>query len=255
MDTWEVKQIQKFLKQVLKKQKLKYSEIASKLNVSEMTIKRLLSGPDLSIGKISAVGELINLSFQQIVTGALSHKRESFYFSEEQETFLSENLHLYYFLDLLSPYDGQELHELDGLNPQEVYSYLRKLEKINLLELFPNNQFKLKCHWPITWMTGGPLQKKLMMTRHIEYIKYLTNNFHEKNIFISSGEGGLTEKSFKEMENDYRSLFDKYAALRVRDSETNPSEKLIKHIWLHGAGSYNRNMSDLLKETPSHSPR
>ena len=208
----------------------------------------MFSGDDLAISKIIAIGNTLNLSFQEIINSSLTNQKQSFSFTEAQEEYLAEHIHLYYFLNLLGNHEGEELQELAGLDAKQIYRYLRSLEKIDLLELHPNNKYRLKYYWPITWLKGGPLQKSLMMTRHKEYIEHLTNNLQKEHSHISSGEGVMSKESFKLMQDDYKRLFEKYAAIRMRDQQTTPKENLIEHIWLHGAGEFHRDIDELLKE-------
>lgn len=161
------------LKTHLKLRGLTYGALAKTWKVSLSSVKRIMSGPELSIARIESACELMHLSvgdfFKQI---QFDHSSELFYLTTAQENHLSQDLEaLHYFLLLHEGWSPSEIFKEYSLTQAKNIRLLNFLEKIDLIEVHPNNRIKRKYVGQLRLHKDGPLGKqlaKLVKTQFLE---------------------------------------------------------------------------------------
>lgn len=154
------------LKAILKRKKIKYTEIAKELEMSESSIKRLMSSSDGNLSKIEAICEVAGISFMDLVILTKDERPKDFNLTKEQADFFAKNTNYFYFFELLyeQRHTIKEVKKKFGLNDKSVMKYLKKLEDLGLCERHPND----KIVWLVSGSIGIPemndLGKHLMKT-------------------------------------------------------------------------------------------
>jgi transcriptional regulator with XRE-family HTH domain len=174
------------VKAALKRQKITYAELAKRLEISESGLKKILSATDGSFQRLAQICEVLGLVMRDLLAGE-SHTQE-ISFTPAQQEYLAGNtaaLRLYWAL----VYERRALEEaekLAGLNGKEVFSVLRKLDQLNLLELLPANRLRIPAVRPVKWVGDGPLIRKLHREWSAGFVKALARpDPHAGEQFIS----------------------------------------------------------------------
>lgn len=247
MANWEIKGMQQQLKMILKKRKITYQELAETMNVSEITIKRLFSMGDPSLQKVIKICEILNIEFKTLIMSLESQNNKAQTFTLEQEKYFAEHMHFYYFYLQLKHNNAEEIEAKFQLPQMEIYRRLRILEDLDLVEVFEGNKFKKKIDGPISWIRHGPLQKKLMLARHMEYAKTFTEQVDQEYNTIRSGVASISHQSYKQMQKDYQELFDKHQSMFIRDGQVTEDKDLIPIAWMFGFGKFQEDIATLIK--------
>src|SRR5687768_2333758 len=103
----QTKQIVRSLRKLLKQNDMTYKDLASKIKVSEVTVKRLLTGENLSLKRLETIGAALGMTIQEIADFSFSDVESSTNrFSIEQEKELAKDpklLALFYILTCNTP--------------------------------------------------------------------------------------------------------------------------------------------------------
>jgi transcriptional regulator with XRE-family HTH domain len=150
------------LKRALKRQGVTYKELARRLGLSESGVKKILSAEDGSFQRVARICAELGLTMSELLAGQDESMLELAYSAAQQAYLVSEPraLRLYWAL----VYERRPLAEAQkaaGLPAKELFSVLRKLDRLGLLELLPGDRLRVPAVRQIRWVGGGPLVEKL----------------------------------------------------------------------------------------------
>ena len=148
------------LKRALKAKGYTYRQVAEALVLSEASVKRLLTGGDLSVARLERICQMMAMDVIDLVKMAESESRKLTELSEAQEKELVADerlllvaywaVHGWRLADMLAYFQITE--------PEAIHCLLR-LEKLNFLQLLPGNRIRLTLSPQFTWRAGGPIQR------------------------------------------------------------------------------------------------
>ena len=125
-----------FVKEHVKKSSTGYQQLAERLGVSVLTIKRQLNGDEISMSKLLALCDAAQVDFADIWAKVENRKAEHNVFTKEQDHAFYYFPHLFrYFIELLSKHAPTQIEQAWNISPASTHIYLRKLEELNLISL------------------------------------------------------------------------------------------------------------------------
>ncbi|MBA5763834.1 helix-turn-helix transcriptional regulator [Vibrio sp. 404] len=145
MEIQLLNEITRLLKVELKKHNMAYRDIALVLNISEVSVKRLLNGQQaISLQRILAVTAHLDLSLSKLISQAEQNVNQLSFFTEQQDDAFFEFPPLFtLWSELAEQRTVEQITDRHGLDPASLYIYLRKLEHLELIELDSGNRCKL----------------------------------------------------------------------------------------------------------------
>ncbi len=156
----EIPQILKILKTLLKSKGVLYKNIADELGVSETTIKRYLTGHNLTLEILERLARFIGMRLSDI-TDLATEKTENFrqlqHDSEEalaREPFLAALFHL-----IARGFNPATLQRDFSIDAAEMNRFLTTLDRLGLIQLFPNNRVRVTASKHFDVERGGPLTR------------------------------------------------------------------------------------------------
>lgn len=163
------------LKRALKSRNIIYKDLADSLQLSESSVKRILSDKSISLERIEEICKACDLSFAEICKNAnfeenvIAHS-----ISKEQEKVLAENPRLLHYFVLLN--DGllpPKIEKEYDITSQESKKYLLQLDKMDLIELHPRDRVKLKNKTgALRFRRDGAVGKVLFDQTKKDYLNY-----------------------------------------------------------------------------------
>lgn len=174
----QIDQFLSALKRALKAKNILYKDLAKILNLSESSVKRILSSKSLTLERLEEVCKATDISFADIVR--LAEFDDEGYFktlNEEQEKILAENARLMQYFMLL--HEGMSPHRVlkeYQIDPEEAHKYLFQLDRMNIIELHPNDRVRLKHLGRVKFKKDGPMGKKLFTQTKQTYLEHDFNN-------------------------------------------------------------------------------
>lgn len=185
------------LKKALKSKAITYAELAKKLKISESSVKRILSSKSLTFSRLEEICTATEINFSEICKLTdFEDQRDQFY-NDEQEKALADDprlCHLYFLLE-----DGYKINKISKeyeITQVELQKHLLRLDKLNLIELYPKDRIRLISNKSKRFRKEGPLGKILLdQTRS----SYLQSQFFGINEVIRFQMGYLSEASFNKV--------------------------------------------------------
>nr|WP_275660758.1 XRE family transcriptional regulator [Vibrio mediterranei] len=206
-ETWDIctmdaiaKQICEELKRALKNSKMSYLDVAKALQVSEVSVKRMLNlHQPLSISRMNDIAALTQIPLSTIVLNAENAVSEVPTYTEQQDSAFCQSPELYTLMTgIIDEYlSADELMQRYDLDKQSMYLYLRDLENVGLITLSEGLEFKLS------------VPRHIAFGKHSQFANFFKNQVidalkaevqeidpDDNNVYLISAKLTLTEEEF-----------------------------------------------------------
>ncbi|MCC4800857.1 transcriptional regulator [Enterovibrio norvegicus] len=157
----ECDQVVQTLKKQLKARGVNYQDVASALSLSEGSVKRLFAnGGSLSLERLSAVCQLIDMDMGELfkLSSESTHQITELTWQQEEELVADKAL-LLVAVCITNGYRFDQILEQYSLPETVLIQKLAHLDRLNVIELQPDNRIKLKISPSFSWVAGGPIQQ------------------------------------------------------------------------------------------------
>lgn len=147
------------LKRALKASGHTYADVAKHLDISEASVKKMFSTNHFTLRRIDRICEMVDMDFIDLVRLFDEQRQRISMLSIEQERELVQNKKL--FLIAICARNHCSFEEILGtfnFTKAELFKYLAQLEKLQLIEIHPNNRIKLKVAEDFRWIPHGPIE-------------------------------------------------------------------------------------------------
>ena len=185
------------LKRVLKERAITYAVVATRLELSLASVKRLFSTGDLSLERMDVVCELAGMEMSELLErmSERSAPVSKLTVAQEQEVISDPKLFMVTWL-VLSRTRFEEIVATYTLTKLEVQRCLVRLDRLGIIELQPLNRVRLLVSRHFSWRTGGPVQRFI----HQKLLReFLTANFSgERDEFFFHG-GAVSEQVLSQL--------------------------------------------------------
>lgn len=192
----QIKQVSETLKQLLRQKQLTYKDVALKLHMSEANIKRIFSTNSFTLEKLEGVCEILSITLSDLFIVAQKQTQQLTQLTEEQEMeLLSDPKLLLVAVCVRDGWTFEELIEHYDIESHQCIRLLARLDKLKVIDLLPNNHYKLLIAQDFRWIPGGPLEKfmeqevmvKFMAPKHDEpwtFRFYLRGRYSQTSVDI-----------------------------------------------------------------------
>lgn len=155
----EAKRLLDTIKKIMGVRRIKYRDLAAALGISLPTVKRLLNKEEIQLSQLLKICRWLDMTVPELFEQASHLGADVFKFTPEQESFFASSPHYLAYLfalynEGLAPTEIQQLH---GISQQSTRKYLRKLQELNLIDVFPGDRVKVLIHGAISWGDHGRL--------------------------------------------------------------------------------------------------
>lgn len=156
----DTQQLVDTLKRLLKSQGLTYAAAATRLGLSEASVKRLFSERTFTLKRLDefcAVLEIDVFELARLARGRAAEMREM---TEKQEQALAQDATLLgVFYLLLSEWTANDILAQYDLPRTSLVRLLVRLDRLGLIELLPNDHVRLKVPKRLRLHQGGPIHR------------------------------------------------------------------------------------------------
>ena len=181
------------LKKALKARGKTYRDIASVLDLSEASVKRLFSERSFTLDRLDQICQEVDLSISDLVKLAETATPEVRELTEEQEKELVSDIKLLLVAVLLvEGWTYDDIYQHYDFNEPELVQRLARLDRLKLIELQPNNRVRLRFANDFSWRKNGPIEK--YFTRNIKGA-FLRSRFNQENEALLFVYGVLSDRS------------------------------------------------------------
>jgi len=204
------------LKGLLKANKITYRQVAQSLGLSEASIKRLFATNNFTLARLDLICLLMGLELADLVRIAdvKRHRLNELTEVQEKELIAEPSLLLVAFL-VINGWSFDTIFKEYKFSEADLIRCLIKLDKLKLIELMPNNRFKLLTSTNFSWRKNGPI-----ITFFTERMKqdYFLAEFQADNEAIMFAPGMLSQVSCKAILKKMELLVSEFNAINHQDT-------------------------------------
>jgi DNA-binding Xre family transcriptional regulator len=222
----ETRRIQKEVKTLLKKQGFSYRCLAGELGVSVPTVKRTLTAPDITLGRLTHICNFLGVEVHEVLEIARSSDRDLYLLNSEQEAYFAKYPHFLHYLFAL--YNAKktpaEIEKICSLSKRSTHRYLKKLAELNLIRVLPRGTVRFLFTGLIGWKEEG-LLGPVISDKTIQDLSKSALERTSQYLYLEMSGRRLTAAQYEEMKKDFREVVAKYRRIsKVNSASRNRAE-------------------------------
>ncbi|MDO8700997.1 MAG: helix-turn-helix domain-containing protein, partial [Undibacterium sp.] len=162
------------LKRELKARNITYAELATRISMSEASVKRMFSQKNFTLQRLDEILQATAISLRDLALNSGEESLISELTFDQEKEIISDPKEFVVAVSALNLLSVEQMIKIYEISEVEVIKYLLRLDKIGFLELLPNNRVKLLVSRTFRWIPNGPIQSNF---RDQAYAEYLDSNF------------------------------------------------------------------------------
>jgi transcriptional regulator with XRE-family HTH domain len=212
------------LKKLLKTRGLTYRDIGRALRLSEASVKRMFAGESFTLARLEEICRLLDLSIYELARLArIGEAHDVTILTEAQESALAQNpQQLACFYLVLNGWTPASVARRLGLTEAQLTRLLAALDRLQLIELHPNNRVRPLTARTLLWRKGGPIRRRY--ERQIK-AEFLDGEFDGADALLCFETGELSEASLTILEKKIDRLVREFEDLADSDLAAAPERK------------------------------
>lgn len=166
-------ELRKAVKHQLRARNLRYADLAKALDLSEASVKRLLSQGGITLERLDAICEFLGTDVYELVrSGRRQGAEQERQLSLAQERALAADpLLLTVFHLLCNDWDVRAIGKEFCLAQAETVLLLAQLDRLRLIELLPGNRAILRVARDHVWRSDGPVLRRHARSATVEFLR------------------------------------------------------------------------------------
>lgn len=146
------------LKKELKDMQMTYLDLAQELNMSESSVKRMLSKNDMPLSRIDDICRILKIDFAEVARRVVKTEVLLQQLTDEQEkTVVSDKFLLLTAICSLSQWSMEQIVQTYNISEAQCIHCFTQLDKIGIIELRPMNRYSLRLAKTFRWKSDGPV--------------------------------------------------------------------------------------------------
>jgi len=204
------------LKKQLKAQGKTYADVASCLQLSEASVKRLFAEQNFTLQRLERVCDMLELELSELVHKMTLEQQRITQLSEVQEKEIAEDLLLLLIaVCVVNGYSFQDIVQRYSISEHECIQKLAQLDRLKIIELLPGNRIKLRISANFNWLPNGPIQQFFHDKVQQDFFNSRFDKQHEKLLVLN---GLLSKQSNREFQKKLQRLAAEFEQLNREDS-------------------------------------
>lgn len=213
----QISQVSQLLKKLLREKNITYRDVAKQLSMSEANIKRIFANDSFSLTRLEELCHCVDITLSNLFYLLDQQSKQISQLTIEQEQQIIANSKL--FLVAVCVRDYWKFDEIINhyqISKHECIRMLAKLDKLKLIQLLPNNEYKLLIAQDFSWIPNGPLEQ--YMTQEV-ISQFMASAFIEQNAFRFYLSGSYSQSSIDIIQRKFKQLTKEVALLNQEDAE------------------------------------
>lgn len=181
------------LKRQLKARGVTYKVLAEQLQLSESAVKHMFSTGNFSLKRLDEVCAAMELDIGDLIGLSQTHEQkiEQLSAEHEQEIVANDRLLLVAYC-LINYWTFDEIVERYDISPAEATKYLRRLDRMKVIELLPGDRVRLLIANSFSWRKNGAIEK--FFRSHVQS-EFFSHHFQDDDSIRIVKNGMLTRRS------------------------------------------------------------
>jgi transcriptional regulator with XRE-family HTH domain len=218
----EVSQLLTTIKRQLKLQGKTYRDVASALQLSEASVKRLLTSDTLGVDRLVEISNMLGFTLAELAQeAAVTETRLRTLTATQEKELVSDTRLLLVAVCALNHWTLQDMLAVYKLSEAECLQKLLHLDRLHLIALLPGNRIRLNVARDFDWLPEGPI-RRYFRTEGLN--DFLDSGFDRPEQSLAFTHGMLTESALARMQAELRQLRARFAELH-QESLASPLPK------------------------------
>ncbi|MFZ6675675.1 helix-turn-helix domain-containing protein [Undibacterium sp. Xuan67W] len=162
------------LKRELKARNITYADLATRIDMSEASVKRMFSQKNFTLQRLDEILNATEISLRDLALASNEDTLISELTFDQEKEIISDPKKFIVAVSVLNLLTVEQIIRIYDISEIDVVKHLLRLDKIGFLELLPNNRVKLLVSRTFRWIPNGPIQSSF---RDQAYAEYLESNF------------------------------------------------------------------------------
>lgn len=210
------------LKLMLHSRGLTYADLAPALELSESSVKRVMSSGDMSIERLAAIVAAMDSSIEELVRMSSETKTHSELTLPQEEALAKDPTLLTYFYLVLAGWSPQRISERYEIEDLETIRLQSRLDRLGLIEALPLGRIRLLTERQIAWRKDGPVRRAHQAQALGEF---LDSRFNQPEERLETKTGELSHESITLLNRKISELDALFEELATTDTPLPPQEK------------------------------
>jgi transcriptional regulator with XRE-family HTH domain len=203
------------LKRALKSRGITYAALASRLGLSEASVKRMFSRRDFTLQRMDDVCTVAGVDFGDLLgdvtaaeagTNRLSVQQEEEIVSDPKLTLIA--------LCAVGNWTFEQILDTYDIPRAELIRHLTRLDRQRIIELLPGNRIRPLIGRSFSWLPDGPIQRYFRARVEAEYLSSKFDRPGELFLFVN---GMLSRQSLAELIARVRRVAADFSDLHTSD--------------------------------------
>jgi transcriptional regulator with XRE-family HTH domain len=204
------------LKHALKSHRLTYAGVARRLGMSEANVKRMFASRRFTLERLEEVCKLMQMELSDLFQLYDESRQRITQLTEEQEEELMRNTKLLLIaVSVRNRLGFDEIVSNYQVSKTECIRALAKLDKLKIIDLMPNNRYKLRIDEDFRWLPNGPIERFFEKQIQSQFLKSGFNDELQRRQFLF---GLLSDASAQAMINKMQTLAKEFTELHRQDA-------------------------------------
>jgi transcriptional regulator with XRE-family HTH domain len=211
------------LKDELKAANITYAELAQRIGMSESSVKRMFSKQDMPLSRIDEICLAAKFTFEDLARKVVEQTPLAQELTLEQEyAVMGDPKLLLVAICALSQWTFEQILETYKLSEPEVVARLVRLDKLGVIELKPQNRYRLKVAKTFKWHSEGPLMKYF---REAVLPDYFRGSFARDGEAVHLVHGSISEAIAPNFVERLQRIGADFSAQHLADQKLKPEQK------------------------------
>ncbi|MFZ6843745.1 helix-turn-helix domain-containing protein [Undibacterium sp. RuTC16W] len=162
------------LKRELKARNITYADLATRIDMSEASVKRMFSQKNFTLQRLDEILNATEISLRDLALASNEDTLISELTFDQEKEIINDPKKFIVAVSVLNLLTVEQIIRIYDISEIDVVKHLLRLDKIGFLELLPNNRVKLLVSRTFRWIPNGPIQSSF---RDQAYAEYLESNF------------------------------------------------------------------------------
>jgi transcriptional regulator with XRE-family HTH domain len=207
----DVDQLLATIKRQLKLQGKTYRDVAAALDLSEASVKRLLTSNTLGIDRVVEIARLLGFTLAELAQeAALGATRLHTLTAEQERELVSDTTLLLVAVCALNHWTLADMLAVYRLQEAQCLHKLLLLDRLRLIVLLPGNRIRLNVARDFDWLPDGPI-RQYFRTQGLD--DFLGSAFAGAGESLAFSHGMLTESAIATLQHELRRLRARFAEL------------------------------------------
>ena len=158
------------LKKLLKRHGKSYRDVATALDISQTTVKRLFATGGFSLERVDAICSLIDLEISDLLAEMAAQATPlSMLSNSQEETIVADEVLMLVTVAALNRMTYDEMSARFSVAETDLVRRLAWLDRQKIITLLPKNRFQLHVSSNFAWRRNGPMQRFFQSKLAAEY--------------------------------------------------------------------------------------